>query len=73
MCVYCYDIWRGKLVCLVPDAVCFAGKPQPMVYAPSYTQSGNIYNQSLTPGDFNHNHAASRLHTLYLLRYSTHR
>ena len=31
-------------VSLKPDAVCFAGKFQHMVYAPSDTQSGYIHN-----------------------------
>ena len=28
----------------VPDAVCFAGKLQPIFYVPSHTQSGYIRN-----------------------------
>jgi len=51
-----YDSWKGrKLICLamqrpVSNAVCLSGKLQPMVYAPSHTQSGYIYSCRLTDG-----------------------
>ena len=49
MCLYCYDTWRGRKSWLfsqspVLNALCFAGKLQPVVYASSHTQSSYIHN-----------------------------
>ena len=41
--------WKGDLFSerAASDAVCLSSKLQPMVYAPSHTQSGYIYNRTV--------------------------